>query len=85
MKEFKYVVNHPDGLATRGGSALVNTASSFSSTICMKNGTVSISAKSLLGVMILPTKLGEELTFTIEGPDEEAAMEAVQNCVKLYL
>lgn len=85
MKEFKYLVTRPDGLATRGGAALVNIASGFSSAVSMKNRTACISAKSLLGVMIMPTQPGEELTFSVDGPDEDAAADAIQSCLKQYL
>ena len=85
MKEFQYVITYPNALATRGGTTLVNIASGFSSAISMSNGTISISAKSLLGVMLMPTHQGDTLTFSVDGPDEAQAVEAVEACLKQYL
>ncbi len=85
MREFQYVITYPNALATRGGTTLVNIASGFASTISMSNGIVCISAKSLLGVMLMPTRQGDTLTFSVEGPDEAQAIEAIEACLKQFL
>ena len=85
MREFQYVITYPNALATRGGTTLVNIASGFASAISMRNGTICISAKSLLGVMLMPTRQGDTLTLSVDGPDEAQAVEAIEACLKQYL
>ena len=85
MREFQYVITYPNALATRGGTTLVNIAGGFASAISMRNGTICISAKSLLGVMLMPTRQGDTLTFSVDGPDEAQAVEAIEACLKQYL
>ena len=82
MREFQYVITYPNALATRGGTTLVNIASGFASAISMRNGTI---CKSLLGVMLMPPRQGDTLTFSVDGPDEAQAVEAIEACLKQYL
>ncbi len=73
MKEFKYVVTDAEGLHARPAGILVKKAGGFQSEIkLIKNGNA-VDAKRIFGVMGLAVKQGEEVTITVEGPDEETA------------
>lgn len=56
---------------------LVKTASSFQSKVIIKKDELSVDAKSIMGVLILAAQKGSRLILEVEGPDEEAAAEAM--------
>lgn len=66
-----------NGLETRPIAMLVQVASQFESTIHLENGTKSVNAKSIMGMMTLGLDNGEKVTITADGPDEKEAMKGV--------
>ncbi|MEE8885207.1 MAG: HPr family phosphocarrier protein [Eubacteriales bacterium] len=68
-----------NGLETRPIAMLVQVASQYESTIHLENGTKSVNAKSIMGMMTLGLDNGERVTVTADGPDEE---EALKNVIK---
>ena len=82
MKEIRYVITDEIGFHARPAGLLVKTVTGFDSNITIKKGTMESNAKSIIGIMALGVKHGEEVTFLIEGPDEAEASEAVQNFLK---
>ena len=77
MKEFTYVITDPEGIHARPAGLLVKAAAGFKSDIKIEKDGKAANAKTIFGVMGLGVKKGHEVTFTIEGADEEAAYEAV--------
>ena len=74
----EFVVRNEHGLHARPGTMLVNTIKQFNSDITVTNldGTGKpANGRSLMKVVALGVKKGHEVTFTIEGADEEAAYE----------
>ncbi len=65
------------GLHARPATMLVKTASSFQSKVIIKKDELSVDAKSIMGVLILAAQKGSRLIIEVEGPDEEAAAEAM--------
>jgi phosphocarrier protein len=49
----------------------------FKSTVWLVGGGREVNAKSIMGVMMLAAGIGTPLTLRAEGPDEDAALEAV--------
>ena len=78
MKEFKHVINDPLGLHARPAGMLVKACAGYASTITLVAPTGKADAKRLMGIMRLAAKQGMELTFTVEGPDEEKAATELQ-------
>ena len=78
MKEFKHVINDPMGLHARPAGMLVKACAGYASTITLVAPTGKADAKRLMGIMRLAAKQGMELTFTVEGPDEEKAASELQ-------
>ncbi|MEW7979792.1 MAG: HPr family phosphocarrier protein [gamma proteobacterium symbiont of Phacoides pectinatus] len=65
------------GLHARAAAKLVSLASQFSSDILLTHQGREVNAKSIMGVMMLAACQGTVLTLRIDGPDEQAALEAV--------
>lgn len=78
MKEKKIKIVNKLGLHARPASLIVQTAMNFKSTIKIEKDEFSIDAKSIMGIMMLAASKGTELTFKIEGPDEEEAMNKME-------
>ena len=65
------------GLHARAATRLVNCASGFSADVRLVRGARSVNAKSIMGVLTLAAATGAELVIEAEGPDENAAVEAI--------
>lgn len=67
------------GLHARAASKLVSCASAFASEVWLRRGEREINGKSIMGVLTLAAGKGTELEVRTEGPDEGAAMEALEH------
>ena len=77
MKEFKYIIKDAQGIHARPAGELVKTAKAFESSVKLTKDGKTGDCKKIFGIMGLAVKQGNEITLTFEGPDEEAACEAV--------
>ena len=82
MKSFYYEIQDELGIHARPAGSLVKEAGRFQSDIKMKKGDKTADAKRLFAVMSLAVKKGEEIEITAEGPDEEAAITAMELFLK---
>ncbi len=71
MKEFKHVIADPLGLHARPAGMLVKAVAGYASKVTLTAPTGTADARRLMAVMRLAAKQGMELTFTVEGADEE--------------
>jgi phosphocarrier protein len=73
------VVN-PLGLHARAAAVLVRITAKYGSTIILArtDRDISANAKSILSVLALAAATGTELKISVEGPDEEAALESIR-------
>lgn len=79
MKTFTYTITDPVGIHARPAGLLVKAAKAFADTqITLTKGEKSAKATQLMKLMALGVKGGEEVTVTAEGPQEEAALAAMQ-------
>jgi len=78
MQELKYVIVDELGIHARPAGLLVKTTGKFSSQITIQKGNIKNDAKSIIGVMTIGAKKGDEITLTCEGTDELEASEAIQ-------
>ena len=69
------------GLHARAATRLVNCASGFSAEVRLVRGTRSVNAKSIMGVLTLAAATGTELVIEADGPDEDAAIEAIATLI----
>jgi phosphocarrier protein len=80
MKQFTYVINDPLGLHARPAGLLAKLAKPYADTvITITKGEKSVKASQLMKIMSLAAKNGDEVTVTVEGPEEDAAFEAVKS------
>ena len=69
------------GLHARASAKLASQASHFSSEIMLSRDDVEVNAKSIMGIMMLAASKGSELLLHAEGPDAEAALDAIESLV----
>jgi phosphocarrier protein HPr len=66
------------GLHARAAFKLVAIAAQFQSTVHLGTASKMVDAKSILNLMLLAAPIGSVLDLKIEGPDEQAALQAIQ-------
>ena len=71
------VVRCESGLHNRQATYFVQKANEFESSIWLESGSRKMNAKSLLGIMALGIVTGSTVTLSAVGPDEEAAVAAL--------
>jgi len=69
------------GLHARPATALVNTAAKFKSEIFICRDNKKVNGKSILGLLVLAAEYGATLTIEVDGPDEQEAIEALEQLV----
>ena len=65
------------GLHARAAAKLVHTAGAFESQVTLAKDGEEVDAKSILGILLMAAAQGSEVVVRSDGPDEEAAMDAV--------
>ena len=79
MQQFNYVINDPLGLHARPAGLLAKLAKPYADTvITVTKGDKTVKASQLMKLMSLAAKNGDEVTVAAEGPQEEAAIEALK-------
>ena len=74
MKQFTYVVTDEIGIHARPAGLLVK----FQSTVMLTCKGKSAAATKLMAVMGMGVKHGDSVEVSVEGPDEDAAYEAME-------
>ena len=75
-------VNNQVGLHARPATFFIQKANEFKSSIWIEKEERKVNAKSLLGVLSLGIVKGTEISVGAEGPDEEAAVLALQQLIE---
>ena len=65
------------GLHARASAKLTKLAGSFPCEVWMARGERRVNAKSIMGVMMLAAGIGIEVELETDGPDAQAAMDAL--------
>lgn len=79
MKSFTYVVKDELGIHARPAGLLVKEAKNYKSVIILDNGSKKAEATKLMAVMSMAVKCGQTVTVTVEGEDEDVALEGMKN------
>lgn len=74
----KIAIKIPTGLEARPVALLVQVASQYESSIYVECDEKKVNAKSIMGMMSLGLAAGEEVVVTVDGSDEEAAMDNIE-------
>jgi phosphotransferase system HPr (HPr) family protein len=79
MIERILLIKAPLGLHARAAAKLVRLASGFKSQVLLQrvDGSTIADAKSIFSVLMLAASRGTELRASVEGIDEESAMNAI--------
>ena len=85
MKQVDLVLRNPTGLHARPATVFVNTAKQFESDIRVQHGEKKVNAKSAISILTLGVECGSEIQISVEGSDEDAALEALKTAVETGL
>ncbi|MCB0279130.1 MAG: HPr family phosphocarrier protein [Calditrichaeota bacterium] len=66
-------VMNENGLHARPAAELCRVTSQFNAEVVIKNDDMEVNGKSVMGVMMLAAEFGTELTFSLNGDDEQEA------------
>jgi len=69
------------GLHARASAKLTQLAGKFQSEVWMSRNQKRVNAKSIMGVMMLAAGMGTTVTLETDGPDEQAAMDALAELI----
>ena len=79
MQQFNFTVKDPLGIHARPAGIIAKMAKPYADTvITITKGDKTVKASQLMKLMSLAAKNGDEVTVTVEGPEEDAAFEAVK-------
>lgn len=70
-------VNIPTDAEARPVAVLVQIASQYNSAVYIQSEDKKINAKSIMGMMSLGVKIGEEITVVADGDDEQKAIDSL--------
>ncbi len=79
MEKQELKITSPTGLHARSARIIVDELEEFESEIILENNDVEADAGSILELMMLAAAPGDTLHARVEGPDEQAAMEALSD------
>ncbi|MGI5877499.1 MAG: HPr family phosphocarrier protein [Christensenellales bacterium] len=75
-------IENLEGLQSRTAALLVQVAGKFASTIWIEQGSKRVNAKSIMGVLSLRLKRGDEFHIVARGDDEKQAIAALTRLVE---
>jgi phosphocarrier protein len=81
MITHEMVIGNKSGLHARPATLWVQTASRYQSSVRMVKGDRDVDGKSLLALLSLGLSGGSTFQFSVNGPDEVAAAEALAKLV----
>jgi phosphocarrier protein HPr len=75
------IVNQ-EGLHARPAARIVRLASTFESEVELAKDGLEVNGKSIMGVMMLAAECGSSITIRANGPDADAAVQALAELVE---
>ena len=82
MVEKQIEVKLKTGLQARPAAMFVQEANRFSSDVFLEKEGKKVNAKSIMGLMSLAINAGSVVTLTVEGKDENEAIEALTEYIQ---
>jgi phosphocarrier protein len=77
MVKTAITISNQLGLHARASAKLTKLAGAYACAVHLSRNGRRINAKSIMGVMMLAAGLGAEIEIECDGPDEQAAMDAL--------
>jgi phosphocarrier protein HPr len=81
MIEKNITIVNNTGIHARPASQLVKLINTFKSDVKIVNENKTANAKSIINIMSMGLIQGSEITVRIDGEDEKAAMEGIENFI----
>jgi phosphocarrier protein len=81
MAERRVTILNKRGLHARAAARFVKLASQFAAELTVAKDGVAVSGRSIMGLMMLAAGPGTELSIRAEGPDADAALDALAGLV----
>ena len=78
MQKRTITISNKLGLHARASAKLTQAASKFQSGVWLSRNGRRVNAKSIMGVMMLAAGIGKDVELETEGPDEVAAIDAIE-------
>lgn len=78
MRKLDHTVSNVPGVHAMSANQLVNTAQQFKSSIIITSGMTMANMKSLFSVVTLGIKKGDKISITVNGSDEDTAVDALK-------
>ncbi len=79
--ERRLLIQNKLGLHARAATQLAKLANQFAAQITIVQGDKSAQANSVLGLMMLESHMGKEITVICEGEQAQQAMQAIEQLV----
>ncbi len=79
MVEKILTVSNRAGIHARPAALIAQTANKFASEVTLEKDSVTVNAKSIMGVITMAAGYNSNLVMKVEGPDETEAAEALFN------
>jgi phosphocarrier protein len=77
MIKTNLTISNKLGLHARASAKLTKLAGSFQCEVFLTRGSRRVNAKSIMGVMMLAAGIGSQVELETDGPDEQAAQDAI--------
>jgi len=77
-QEIILTIQNSKGLHARPTAKLVKVAEKFSSKIDITYKGLTVSAKSIMGILMLSARYGANITVRAEGQDADSALQAIE-------
>jgi len=77
VTEAELLIRNQLGLHARACALFVKTAARFQSNVMVARDDLEVNGKSIMGVMMLAAEEGSTIRVKAEGPDEQAAIDAL--------
>ncbi len=77
MRRARATIVNTKGLHARAAAKLAKLAATFKSEITVLRNDMSVSARSIMGLMMLAAAKGSDVEVQVRGPDADAALAAV--------
>ena len=81
MPERSVQIVNKNGLHARPAAEIVKLAAKFKADITIVKDDLDVNGKSIMGVMMLAAEHGSTILFRAEGPDADAALDALATLV----
>ncbi|WP_421855770.1 HPr family phosphocarrier protein [Oricola sp.] len=77
MATRELVITNKRGLHARASSKFVHLVESFQATVTVAKDGLTVFGNSIMGLMLLAAAQGSSIAVTAEGPDADAALDAI--------